>query len=126
MHVVASNAVSPPAGHYSQAIVHGGLVFVAGQLPTIAGRPHDPSRPIGEQVRLALANVRSILEAAGTDVSHVLSATVYVVGIGNWGEVNAAYAEVFGTHRPARTTVPVPELHHGYAVEISVVAALPG
>jgi 2-iminobutanoate/2-iminopropanoate deaminase len=113
-----------PAGHYSQAVVYGGLVFVAGQLPV---DPRDPARPAGEvetQTEQALRNVGAILDAAGTDLGHLVSVTVYVSDIALWPRVNAAYARVLGEHRPARAVVPVKELHHGYLVEIQAVAAL--
>jgi len=112
-----------PAGHYSQAVVHGGFVFVAGQLP------HDPSDPGGDpgdaeaQTERTLRHVQAILEAAGSGLHRVLQMTVYVTDVGLWPDVNRAYARVMGEHRPARAVVPVKELHHGYLVEIQAVAA---
>ena len=86
-----------PAGHYSQAVVHGGVVYVAGML----GRdPSDPSLDPGgaaEQTRTALANVRTVLEA---------------------------YAEVMGDHRPARAIVPVKAFSDPFVVEIVATAAV--
>lgn len=113
-----------PAGHYAQAVVHGGLVFVAGQLP------HDPENPgrapgdVEEQTERALRNVEAILEAAGSGLDRLLSVTVYVSDVALWPRVNAAYARVLGPHRPARAVVPVKELHHGYLVEVQAVAAV--
>ena len=124
MQVIATPHAPTPAGHYSQAFVHAGVVYVAGQLPMKPGEAPDPSRPVAEQVAIAFANVAAILRAAGSDLDRVLSVTLYVVDIARWGEVNAAYARAFGEHRPARTTVPVPALHHGFAVEVQVVAAV--
>ena len=112
-----------PAGHYSQGVVHGGLVFVAGQLPI---DPADPSRLPGgaeEQTERALRNVEAILQAAGSGLDRLLSVTVYVADIGLWPRVDAAYARILGSHRPARAVVPVKELHHGFLVEIQAVAA---
>jgi 2-iminobutanoate/2-iminopropanoate deaminase len=113
--------------------VHGGLVFVAGQLPIDPierQAPRDPweARPpydAEEQTERALRNVEAILAAAGTDLGHLLSVTVYMTDISLWPRVDAAYARVLGDHRPARAVVPVKELHHGYLVEIQAVAALP-
>jgi 2-iminobutanoate/2-iminopropanoate deaminase len=113
-----------PAGHYAQAVVHGGLVYVAGQLP------HDPENPgraagdVEEQTERALRNVEAILEAAGSGLDRLLSVTVYVTDVALWPRVNAAYARVLGPHRPARAVVPVKELHHGYLVEVQAVAAV--
>ena len=113
-----------PAGHYSQAVVHGGLVWVAGQLPH---DPADPGRAPGDaeaQTERALRNVEEILEAAGSGLDRLLSVTVYVADVALWPRVNAAYARVLGPHRPARAVVPVKELHHGFLVEVQAVAAL--
>jgi len=113
-----------PAGHYAQAVVHGGLVFVAGQLPNDVANPGRTPGDAEEQTQLALRNVEAILEAAGSGLDRLLSVTVYVADIGLWPRVNAAYARVLGSHRPARAVVPVKELHHGYLVEVQAVAAL--
>ncbi len=114
------NAPSP-GGHYSQAIVHNGLVFVAGQLPI---RP-DGEKCLGsieEQTEAVLQNLQAVLEAAGSSMDKVLKVTVYVAGIELWGRVNAVYARVFGEHKPARAVVPVPELHYGFLIEMEAVA----
>ncbi len=116
-----------PAGHYSQGIVHGGLVYVAGQLPIDPAVGRDASRPPGpvaEQTERALRNVQAILEAAGSGLDGLLQVTIYVSDMAHWGEVNEAYARVLGAHRPARAVVPVGELHHGYAVEIQAIGAV--
>ncbi len=113
-----------PAGHYSQGVVHGGLVFVAGQLPI---DPRDPSRepgPIEDQTAQALANVRAILSAAGTSLDRVVQMTVYVSDVSLWGKVNAVYSRVMGNHRPARAIVPSGELRHGMLIEIQAIAAV--
>jgi 2-iminobutanoate/2-iminopropanoate deaminase len=113
-----------PAGHYSQAVVHGGLVFVAGQLPHDVANAGRPPGDAGEQTERALRNVEAILEAAGSGLDRLLSVTVYVADVGLWPQVNAAYARALGPHRPARAVVPVKELHHGWLVEVQAVAAV--
>lgn len=116
----------PPAGHYSQAVIHRGIVYVAGQLAVDpATRRPLPSTP-GEETAVILRNLRAILEAAGSDMHHVLRTTAYVLDAGAWGEVNDAYAAAFGEHRPARTIVPVKSLRHGLSVEIDAIAVVPG
>ena len=111
-----------PAGHYSQAIVHDGLIYVSGQLPIDPQTGEKRTGPIEEQAEQALQNVAAILEAAGSDVSRVLKATVYISDIQLWGRVNAVYAEFFGDHRPARAVVPTRELHYGFQIEIEAIA----
>lgn len=116
------NAPSP-AGHYSQAVVHNGIVYVAGQLSI---DPKTGERKIGtieEQTELALSNVSEILKAANSDLSRVLKMTVYVADINLWGAVNTVYARVMGDHRPARAVIPTGELHYGFLIEIEAVAA---
>ena len=111
------------AGHYSQAIVHNGLVFVAGQLPI---DPKDRNKPVGsieEQTEQTLRNVQAILEASGSGLDLVLQMTIYVSDISLWGGVNTAYARVMGTSKPARAVVPVKDLHYGYQIEIQAIAA---
>ena len=124
MKIVETPRAPLPAGHYSQAVVYGGLVFVAGQLPHDVDSPGRPPGEVEEQTERALRNVEAILEAAGSGLDRLLSVTVYVTDVSLWPRVNAAYARVLGTHRPARAVVPVKELHHGYLVEVQAVAAL--
>jgi 2-iminobutanoate/2-iminopropanoate deaminase len=112
-----------PGGHYSQAIVHNGLVFVAGQLAFVPGQKEHRPGTAAEQTEQAMRNVEAILKAAGSGLHKLVQVTIYVSDISMWGDVNAAYARIMGSHRPARAIVPVNELHHGYAIEIQAVAA---
>ena len=124
MKAVSTPAAPPAGGHYSQAIVHDGMVYVAGQLPGIPGDPGRRLESFDDQARQVLANVAAILEAAGSGLDHVVKATVYVADLAHWPAFNAIYGEAFGAHRPARTVVPVAALHYGYLVEMDVIAAL--
>ncbi|GAK61680.1 endoribonuclease L-PSP [Candidatus Vecturithrix granuli] len=113
-----------PAGHYSQAIVQANTVYISGQL---AIDPQTGAKKLGsieEQTEQVLKNIAAILEAAGSDITHVLKTTVYVSDIALWGRVNAVYARFFGDHRPARAVVPTKELHHGFQVEIEAIACI--
>jgi 2-iminobutanoate/2-iminopropanoate deaminase len=121
--VTTSNAPRP-GGHYSQAIVHQGLVFVAGQLPIDPASGEKRVGSIEEQTAQALKNVAEILKAAGSGLDRVLKVTIYISDIELWGPVNRVYAEVFGEHRPARAVVPTKELHFGFQIEIEAVAAV--
>jgi reactive intermediate/imine deaminase len=121
---ISTTNAPAPGGHYSQAVVHDGLVFVAGQL---AIDPATGTRLMGsieEQTAQCLKNIAGILEAAGSDLSLVLKMTVYVSDMELWPAVNAVYAQMLGEHRPARAIVPVKELHYGFKVEIDAIAAV--
>ncbi len=113
-----------PGGHYSQAVVHNGLVYVAGQLPIDPGRPGEKIGSIEIQAERALKNLEEILRASGSSLSHILKITVYISDIRHWEAFDNVYARILGDHRPARTVVPVKELHFGYQVEIDAIAAL--
>ncbi|MEW6128453.1 MAG: Rid family detoxifying hydrolase [Acidobacteriota bacterium] len=124
MNSVLTPNAPKPGGHYSQAIVHNGLVYVAGQLSIDPATGERKLGSIEEQTEQALKNVSAILEAAGSDLNHVLKTTVYISDIDLWGQVNETYAKVFGDHRPARAVIPVKDLHYGFQIEIEAIAAL--
>jgi len=115
-----------PVGHYSQAIVSGGLVFTSGILPikikTSEKLPIESS--IEEQLIVVFDNLTQILQEVGLKTDNVVKTTVYIAGGENWGIVNELYANFFGEHRPARSIIPVPELHFGYKVELEAIAEL--
>ena len=111
-------------GHYAQAIEHDGIVYVSGQLPIDAADPERRIAGFEAQARQVIANVLAIVEAAGSSPDRLLKVTVYVAGIEHWPSFNAIYAQMIGSHRPARTVVPVAELHYGYLVEMDAIAAV--
>ena len=115
------NAPSP-AGHYSQAVEFNDLIFVSGQLPVNPETNEKVSGTIDDQAHQALKNVKAILEAAGSNLQNVIKVTVYISDIALWDKVNKIYAAYFGDHKPARAIVPTRELHHGFKIEIEVVA----
>lgn len=124
MQPVSTDNAPNPGGHYSQAIVHNGLVYVSGQLPVDPVTGEKKIGPIEEQTEQSLNNVAAILEAAGSGLDHVLKVTVYIADISLWGQVNAVYARIFGEHRPARAIVPTRDLHYGFQIEIEAIAAV--
>jgi len=124
MHNVSTPHAPAARGHYSQAIVHEGLVYVAGQLPIDPADPERRHESFDDEARQVIANVAAILQASGSALDRVVKSTVYIADIAHWPRFNAIYAEAFGAHRPARTVVPVAGLHYGYLVEMDVIAAL--
>ena len=123
---LAPEGLARPGGHYSHARRFGDLVFTSGQLPIRPDGSHTADRPFEEQARQAMANVLAAVRAAGAGPQDILKVTVYIAGVDLWPRFNAVYAEVMGEARPARTVVPVPELHYGYLVEVDAIAACPG
>jgi len=122
--VTAAN-LPAPVGPYSPGISTGNLVFVSGQ----AGR--DPATgaiaaDVEAQTEQTLKNIAAILEAAGSDLSHVVRCGVFLVDIADFQKMNGVYARMFGGHRPARTTVQVAALPEpSLLVEIDAVAIIP-
>ncbi|MBN1197169.1 MAG: RidA family protein [Candidatus Aminicenantes bacterium] len=123
MEFVFTNKAPAPAGHYSQAVVHNGLVYVSGQLPLVPGGG-DPPRGIEAQTLQVLVNLEAVLTGAGSSLDQVLKVTVYVSDMALWERVNDVYARFFGDHRPARAVVPTRELHYGFLLEIDAVAVV--
>jgi 2-iminobutanoate/2-iminopropanoate deaminase len=123
MHKVSSPHAPAPAGHYSQATVAAGLVFVSGQLPL---RPPSMEIPEGIEAQLiqAMRNVEQILLAAGSSLAKLVSVQLFITDVGLWPEVNRVYAQLMGESKPARTIVPVGPLHYGALVEINAIAEI--
>jgi len=115
----------PAAGPYSHAVISGGFVFVSGQVaidPT-SGSPRKGS--FEEEARLALANLKTILEGCGTDLAHVVKITVYLADMGNFSAFNALYKEYFPSDFPARTCIQAGRLPLDFQVEVEAIAELP-
>lgn len=124
MKSISTPSAPTPAGHYSQAIEHNGLIFISGQLSVDPATGEIRNGSIEDQTRLVLENLSGILKAAGSDMNHVLKVTIYVSDIDLWGAVNDVYAEAFGEHRPARAVVPSKDLHHGCLIEMEAIATV--
>jgi len=120
---IVTDDAPKPAGHYSQATAHNGLLFVAGQLGVLPDGTHRPEASFEDQARQALANVLAIVGAGGSSPERIMKVNVYIVGVVHWPAFNRVYGDMLGEARPARAVIPVPELHHGYLVEIDAVAA---
>ncbi len=113
-------------GPYSQAVRASGFLFTAGQVALDPEKGQLVGDGISEQTTRALENLRAILVAAGSDFSHVVKTTVFLVDMADFTAMNEAYSRAFGDHRPARSTVAVAALPRGARVEIEVIAAVSG
>lgn len=119
---IATAAAPQPFGHYAQATEVAGVVYVSGQLAASADGASLADQPFDIQARQALANIIGIVEGSGLGRDRIAKVNAYLVGVEYWPAFNAIYAEVFGSYRPARAVVPVPELHHGYLIELEAIA----
>lgn len=124
MKPISAPKAPPAGGHYSHAIVHSGLAFVAGQLPFVPGSTEHKVGTIEEQTEQTLKNVGAVLEAAGSSLAKCVQMTIYISDMELWGRVNATYAKVMGESKPARAVVPVGLLHYGYQIEIQAIGAV--
>jgi len=111
----------PVFGPYSPSVAVGGFVFVSGQLGIDPGTGAPASGGVGQQTMLALGVIKSIIKDAGAQTTDLVRTTVYLADLGTFGEMNAAYADALGDHRPARTTVGA-ALPMGALVEIEAIA----
>ncbi len=122
---VRSAEAPEPVGPYSQAVVAGGLVFASGQIPLDPSSGALVTGEIEAQVERVLANLRAVLEAAGSSLDRVVRTTVYLADLSLFPRVNAVYARHFpGRPFPARSTIQVARLPLGAQVEIDAIALL--
>jgi 2-iminobutanoate/2-iminopropanoate deaminase len=124
MDVIANDAAPRAIGPYSQAIVSNGLLFTSGQISLDPATGNLVEGDFAAQARRVLENLRAVLRGAGTDFTRVIKSTVYLTDLADFQTLNAIYAEYFGSHKPARTTVGVASLPRGSRVEIDLIASL--
>jgi 2-iminobutanoate/2-iminopropanoate deaminase len=118
---VVGAAVFTPVMPYSQGMITNDFIFPAGQIGVDeAGELAGPG--VYHQTRQAVANLKAVLEAAGSSLDRVVKVNGYLTDAESWADYNRAYIEAFGGHRPARTTVGVAFLAKGALVEIEAIA----
>lgn len=112
-----------PVGPYSQAIIAGDFVFCAGQvaLDPTSGQLVGAS-DVRLQTRRVIDNLAAVLVASGSSLDRVTKTTVFLTDLADFAAMNEVYGERFGSHRPARSTVPVAGLPRGAKVEIECIA----
>lgn len=119
--ILTANAPQP-VGPYSQAIRSGGFIFCSGQIgiDPVTGKM---AAGLEAQTRQVLDNIAAVLAAANLTLAHVVKTTIYLLDMGDFAQVNALYAERFGTPPPARSTIGIAALPLGAVVEIEVIAS---
>jgi len=123
MKVIKTLNAPAAIGPYSQAMAIGNLLFTSGQIPLRAdGTLNDGD--IAVQTTQVLANLKAVIEAAGANLNKVIKTTVFLKNLDDFVAMNTVYAEVFGSHTPARSTVQVAKLPRDVLVEIEAIVSL--
>jgi 2-iminobutanoate/2-iminopropanoate deaminase len=124
--VVRTEAAPAPfqGAPYSQAIAANGLVFVSGQLSLRPGEKELSAGDIGAQTEQVIANLRAVLEAAGSSLDRLVKTTVFLQNLDDFAGMNEVYAKHVGDRPPARSTVEVARLPSGALVEIEAIALI--
>lgn len=116
---------APPAlGPYAQAVRLGNLVFLSGQTPLLPDGTLVEG-DIAAQTRQVFANLKNVLEAAGSSLDHVVKATCFLKDLNNFAAFNEVYATFFTNNKPARSTVEVARLPLDANVEVELIAWVP-
>lgn len=121
-HAIQTENAPAAVGAYSQAIVANGMVFTAGQLGLVPSTKTLAEGGIKGQTEQVFANLKAVLEAAGSSLDKVIKTTVFLMDMNEFAAMNEVYATYFGDVPPARSTVQVAKLPLGAIVEIEVIA----
>lgn len=111
-------------GPYSQAIVHGGLAYLSGQIPLDPATGELAPGDVADQTRQVLENLKAVLAACGSSLEGVLKTTVFLKDMAEFPRMNEVYASYFSQNPPARATVEVARLPRDVRVEIDCIAAV--
>ena len=119
------NTTTAPAaiGPYGQANSAGGFIFTSGQIPLDPETGSLVTGPIETQTERVLENLKAVLEAAGTDLAHVVKTTVFLADINDFAKMNEVFAHYFtGENLPSRSAVQVAALPKNALIEIEAIA----
>ena len=124
MHFIATKNAPHAIGPYSQAVRAGNVLYLSGQIPLDPASGNLVQGDFALQAKRVFENLRAVLKESGAEFQHVVKATVYLTDLGNFQTLNSIYAEYFGEHKPARSTVGVAQLPRGAGVEIDLIAVV--
>ena len=119
---VETNTAPAAIGPYSQATVFQNLIFTSGQIPLSAETGEVVGDDITSQTKQTMINLKSLLTAAGSDLSRVLKTTCFLTDMAHFAAFNEVYSEFFTTEKPARSCVAVKQLPKGVLVEVEAIA----
>lgn len=120
---ISTDKAPAAIGPYSQAIVHGGLVFTSGQIPINPESGNIEASGISAQTEQVMKNIGEVLAASGSSFEKVIKTTCFLANISDFAAFNEVYAKYF-TEKPARSCVAVRELPKGALVEVEVIAQI--
>jgi 2-iminobutanoate/2-iminopropanoate deaminase len=121
--IVTTDRGPKPIGPYSQAVKTGGFLYLSGQVALDPKTNEMSSGDIRQQTERVLENIKGILEAAGSNLHHVVKTTVFLKEMNEFPAMNEVYGRYFTSAPPARSTVQVTRLPKDALVEIEVIAA---
>ena len=124
MHFIATKNAPHAIGPYSQAVRAGNVLYLSGQIPLDPVSGNLVQGDFAVQAKRVFENLNAVLKESGAEFQHVVKATVYLTDLGNFQTLNSIYAEYFGEHKPARSTVGVAQLPRGAGVEIDLIAVV--
>jgi len=122
--IVLTEKGPKPIGPYSQAVKSNGFLFASGQVALDPRNNEFLGGDIRQQTERAMENIKAVVEAAGSNLHHVVKTTVFLKDMNDFAAMNEAYGKYFPAAPPARSTVPVARLPKDALVEIEVIAAL--
>ena len=123
MKKISTDKAPAAIGPYSQAIIHGDLVFTSGQIPINPETANVDAVGITDQAEQVMKNLGAVLEAAGSSYEKAIKTTCFLADMADFAAFNEVYAKYF-TEKPARSCVAVKTLPKGVLVEVEVIAAI--
>ena len=124
MEFCATESAPKAIGPYSQAVKVGKMIYTSGQIPLDPATGKLVEGDFDAMARRVFENLKAVLTSAGAEFRHVVKATVFLKNLSDFQKLNGIYAEYFGDHKPARSTVAVAQLPLDSLVEIDLVAVV--
>ncbi|MCA1733226.1 MAG: RidA family protein [Acidobacteria bacterium] len=124
MQFLATDKAPRAIGPYSQAVRSGNTIYTSGQIPLDPATNELVEGDFETLTRRVFENLKAVLESGGASFSNVVKATVFLKSMSDFQALNGVYAEYFGDHKPARSTVAVADLPKGVPVEIDLIAVV--
>jgi 2-iminobutanoate/2-iminopropanoate deaminase len=122
MKIIQTQKAPAPIGPYNQAIVHGDMVYISGQVALDPESEKMDNANLAEETHRVMKNLGAVLNAAGSSYNQLIKCSIFILDMGEFETINEVYGSYFDGHFPARETVEVSKLPAGARVEISAIA----